>query len=164
MSLTKKKRLEIYEKYGHCCAYCGCYLKYSEMQVDHIKPMCRGNGGGFIPNDLQGKDVMENYNPSCRMCNFRKGMLTIEQFRDALQNMPSVMAKNFTYRMMLKYGIIGFQGTYASDVATPRITFHFEIAEGLRKFQENMQRAANGEKFAVTFRGVELEEIKEDKE
>lgn len=45
MSISKKKRLEVYEKYGHCCAYCGCYLKYSEMQVDHIKPLCRGNGG-----------------------------------------------------------------------------------------------------------------------
>ncbi|MBR6449760.1 MAG: HNH endonuclease [Fibrobacter sp.] len=163
MSLTKKKRLEIYEKYGHCCAYCGCYLKYSEMQVDHIKPKCRGSA--IVPWDLIGDDVMENYNPSCRMCNFRKGMLTIEQFRDALQNMPSVMAKNFTYRMMLKYGIIGFQGTYASDVATPRITFHFETEEKQRKFQELMRRAENGEgELTITFGGAKLEEIKEDKE
>ena len=137
MSLTKKTRIKVYEKYGHCCAYCGCYLKYSEMQVDHIKPMCRGNGGGFIPNDLQGDDVMENYNPSCRMCNFRKGMLRIDEFRQELEHGLKVLERNFTYRMMLKYLLV---------TEHPRpLKFHFEIDEKLRKKFERDTRIKNGE-------------------
>lgn len=137
MSLSKKKRLKVYEKYGHCCAYCGCYLKYSEMQVDHIKPMCRGNGGGFVPNDLQGEDVMDNYNPSCRMCNFRKGMLRIEEFRAELSRGLEVLEKNFTYRMMRRYRKI-------VEVPAP-ILFHFEIDEDTRKTLEKIIRLNHGD-------------------
>lgn len=34
--IPKKTRLAVYEKCNHRCAYCGCDLKYEDMQVDHI--------------------------------------------------------------------------------------------------------------------------------
>lgn len=41
--MNKKTRLKVYEKYGGHCAYCGEAIEFKEMQVDHIKPLCRGN-------------------------------------------------------------------------------------------------------------------------
>lgn len=32
--IPKKTRLAVYEKCNHRCAYCGCDLKYEDMQVD----------------------------------------------------------------------------------------------------------------------------------
>lgn len=40
--LTKQERMEIYNKYGGHCAYCGKEIEYKDMQVDHIKPIFRG--------------------------------------------------------------------------------------------------------------------------
>lgn len=118
------------------------------MQVDHIKPIARGQSAEFrktYSNEL-GTDKFENYNPSCRMCNFRKGMLTVDEFRKALERMPGVISRNFTYRMMLKYRIIALVGTFGSEIATPRITFHFENPENIRKELEYINRINNGEK------------------
>ena len=36
-AIPKKTRIELYEKYNHKCAYCGCDLDYKDMQVDHVK-------------------------------------------------------------------------------------------------------------------------------
>ena len=52
-----------------------------------------------------GEDSIENYNPSCRMCNFYKGMNTIEQFRRRLQKELDYK-RTFATRMALKYGIL----------------------------------------------------------
>lgn len=84
--MNKNIRYAVYAKYNGHCAYCGCEIDYKDMQVDHIKPKCRNNEttaerhlGGV------GEDSIENFNPSCRMCNFYKGMYTIEQFRRRLR-------------------------------------------------------------------------------
>ncbi len=41
--IPKKTRLAVYEKCNHRCAYCGCDLKYEDMQVDHIKSVYANN-------------------------------------------------------------------------------------------------------------------------
>lgn len=104
--MKKNIRQSAYEKYNGHCAYCGCEIDYKDMQVDHIKPKCRNNEtmaekrlGGV------GEDSIENYNPSCRMCNFYKGMYTIEQFRRRLQKELDYK-RTFATRMALKYGIL----------------------------------------------------------
>lgn len=34
-TIPKRIRQEVYQKYNHKCAYCGCDLEYRDMQVDH---------------------------------------------------------------------------------------------------------------------------------
>lgn len=90
--------------------YCGCEIDYKDMQVDHIKPKCRNNEtmaekrlGGV------GEDSIENFNPSCRMCNFYKGMSTIEQFRKRLAK-DLDYKRTFATRLALKFGILTEKG------------------------------------------------------
>lgn len=99
-------RQAVYSKYNGHCAYCGCEIDYKDMQVDHIKPKCRGNEtmaekrlGGV------GEDSIENYNPSCRMCNFYKGMSNVEQFRKRLREELD-NKRTFATRMSIRYGIL----------------------------------------------------------
>ena len=40
----------------------------------------------LLPKDYAGDDSIENLNPSCRACNFRKGSNNIEGFREELQH------------------------------------------------------------------------------
>ena len=35
--MKKELRLKVWNKYGCKCAYCGEYLEYKKMQVDHIE-------------------------------------------------------------------------------------------------------------------------------
>lgn len=36
--IAQKIRKQVYEKYNRHCAYCGCELKYKDMEVDHVIP------------------------------------------------------------------------------------------------------------------------------
>lgn len=95
----------MYQKYGGHCAYCGKAIEYKDMQVDHISSRYRHR------MKLDGKsedelDALENFNPSCRMCNFRKGVLTIEQFRAEIACQAAKEMKRFQARMSEAYGLI----------------------------------------------------------
>lgn len=100
--MTNRKRLsaalrhKIHEKYGGKCAYCGQPIEYKDMQIDHLVPLYRG-----------GKDSEDNYLPACRACNYYKHTLTVEDFRREIGEIKRrFRARNFRYRMALKYGII----------------------------------------------------------
>ena len=82
--ISKSKRKLVYDKYNGRCAYCGCELKLSEMQVDDIVPKFRNNEM-WHQNEI-GSDEISNLNPSCRMCNYYKGMGSIENFRENLKD------------------------------------------------------------------------------
>ena len=106
IKLKKETRLQVYNKYNGHCAYCGCEIDYEDMQVDHIVPKCRNNEvrmekhlGGI------GKDVIDNYNPSCPACNFYKGMLTVDGFRKKLLNELDYK-HTFATKLAIKYGIL----------------------------------------------------------
>ena len=118
--MNKNIRQLIYKKYEGHCAYCGCKLEYKEMQVDHIIPIARGHSDALMKTEKlrRGKEDISNYNPACRACNFRKGMLNIEEFRQAIINGLKVLEKDFTYRLMHKYGLIKF--------GKSKVTFYFE--------------------------------------
>lgn len=107
-SISKHTRLKVYQKYNGHCAYCGCQLALKDMQVDHIQSVYWYNGA----NDI------ENYNPACRMCNFYKSTMTIEDFRKRLGKLTSGLEKTFIYRLAKKYGLI-------QEVEKP-IKFYFE--------------------------------------
>ncbi|WP_290932804.1 HNH endonuclease signature motif containing protein [Fibrobacter sp.] len=107
-AINKKTRKIVYEKYGGRCAYCGQPIEMKDMQVDHIVPIARGHSDALMKADNmeRGTENIDNYNPACRACNFRKGMLDIEEFREALMHGIDVLERNFTYRLMMRYGLI----------------------------------------------------------
>ena len=104
--ITKAKRIEVWNKYDHHCAYCGCELEYKDMQVDHINSV-------YTCCDYKKEKTLDEINeidnlmPACRQCNLYKSTFNLEAFRNRL---TSVMMKNlqktFQYRLALKYGLI----------------------------------------------------------
>lgn len=104
--IPKSIRMKLYNKYNHKCAYCGCDLEYKDMQVDHIKSV-------YANTDIRetmSEDEMyseDNLLPACRQCNFYKGSMTIEKFRQQLtETLIQNLQKTFQYRLALKYGFI----------------------------------------------------------
>lgn len=95
MSIPKKTRQLVYDKYGGHCAYCGKNIAYKDMQVDHVNPRYYG-----------GSDDIDNLMPSCRACNFRKGTFPLEYFRNEIKNQCDSLCKTFQGRMSLAYGLI----------------------------------------------------------
>ena len=68
--LSRNERIALFDKtHGHC-AYCGCELRFADMQVDHVVPI---NGWGE-----QGSDSLDNMLPACRSCNHYKSRSTLE--------------------------------------------------------------------------------------
>lgn len=110
-SLNKEIRLQVYNKYNGHCAYCGCSIEYKDMQVDHIKPILRGwtesQKDKLLEKNVCGDDVIENYNPSCRMCNYYKSSNSLESFRNwALGGLIERLRKIYIFRLAEKYGMI----------------------------------------------------------
>lgn len=94
--LKNEERLLVYEKCKGHCAYCGCEIEFSKMQVDHVHSIYTG-----------GSDELENMLPSCRSCNHYKSTMTIEDFRKALTRMPDVLLRDCTtYRIAERFGIV----------------------------------------------------------
>lgn len=105
-SISKKKRIQVYEKYQGHCAYCGCELEYKDMQVDHIKSVYLHND---YHDDMTEDELYDisNLMPACRMCNFYKSEGDIEQLRNRLSDeLIRNMRNPFDYRLALKYGLI----------------------------------------------------------
>ena len=96
--MKKELREKVWKKYDCKCAYCGEDLEYKKMQVDHIEAKYLG-----------GKDDIENYNPSCRQCNFYKVTFDIEGFKKQLATITERIKKPFIVRLAMKYGIISFK-------------------------------------------------------
>lgn len=96
--MKKETRIKIWNKYDCKCAYCGELLEYNKMQVDHIEPKYLG-----------GKDNIDNYNPSCRQCNFYKGTFSIDGFKKQLSTIHERIKKPFIVRLAIKYGIVKFK-------------------------------------------------------
>ena len=96
--MDAETRLKVWEKYNCKCAYCGEDLEYKKMQVDHIEAKHKG-----------GRDEINNYNPSCRACNFYKSTFSIDQFKQQLATITERIKKPFIVRLAIKYGIISFK-------------------------------------------------------
>ena len=124
-TLSKSERIEVYNKYKGHCAYCGCKLEYKDMQVDHLIPLYwseKVSGVGMNRKDL---DSFENFMPACRMCNFYKSTMSLENFRVQLETLHQRLEKQFIYKLARKYGLI---------LEHPHhIKFYFEKSEEERK-------------------------------
>ena len=113
--LTKAERKAVYNKTGGHCAYCGCDLKFEDMQVDHVVPL---NGWSN-----QGTDTLDNMLPACRSCNHYKSIMDIETFRSMVENMTAVLARDsVTYKNAVRFGLV---------IPNPHpVKFYFEKLEG----------------------------------
>ncbi len=113
MKITKDIRKKVHDKYHGGCAYCGQYVPYKDMQVDHVTPKCNG-----------GTNDIDNLMPSCRSCNHYKRAYNLEQFRDAMQTIHKRVIQIYICKVAERYGIINvrpFDGR-----------FYFEIPENQR--------------------------------
>lgn len=98
--MDKKKRGEVYEKYGRRCAYCGRYILYEDMQVDHLIPQ------RINPKLNPNPDRIENLNPSCRRCNHYKSGNSLEVFRKCLLEMRRKLLDTYLGKVALDYGMV----------------------------------------------------------
>lgn len=110
-TIPKPIRQAVYNKYKGHCAYCGHKLEYKDMQVDHVISLYAHGGENSI----------ENYMPTCRICNQYKSTYTLEKFREQLGKLHERLEKQFIYRLARKYGLIEEQ--------PQKIKFYFEIME-----------------------------------
>lgn len=112
-SLSKSKRIKVYNKRNGRCIYCDCALLHpdeddnsfgSVFHVDHINPKSRGGSYSKI----------ENLTPSCLKCNYSKGTHTPFKWKEIIdkkiiemQNEISWMkrvSKNINLRFVKKNG------------------------------------------------------------
>jgi len=99
--ISKMTRGNVYAKYNGHCAYCGCELKLDEMQVDHlVAHMMHG-----------GEDTLDNYMPSCAVCNRVKSISPIEQFKEHIRHCGEIHRKRKkpmmadSDKIAIKYGL-----------------------------------------------------------
>lgn len=115
--ISRSLRKLVYEKYDGHCAYCGKVIGMKEMQVDHIIPIMYavyGTAQQRAPIQLMvddGRmDEIDNLNPSCRPCNFYKGMLDIDGFRQRiLSELEHTCRSSFQTRLAMQYGMIEYK-------------------------------------------------------
>lgn len=121
----KHKRIDIYNKFGGKCAYCGKSITFKEMQVDHKFPkylkhwlksdeMMDGTGS----EGLQDINHISNLMPSCRSCNYHKNTLRVEQFRKEIE-LKAERIKNSNVLLLERFGLVKF-------INEP-VIFYFEI-------------------------------------
>ena len=94
-AIPRAVRLLVLQKYGSRCAYCGCYLEYRDMQVDHLHPVKKG-----------GDDTLDNFMPACRSCNHYKESFTLEQFRERMFKTLDTFEASPLARLASRYGTI----------------------------------------------------------
>ena len=104
MPISPTLRQQVFDKYGGCCAYCGCDLG-NKMQVDHIKPVQRGMLGA--KERLKDAETLDQLNPSCGRCNRYKSTLTLERFRlEISKQVERARKKSWNFRIAEDYGLV----------------------------------------------------------
>ncbi|MFY0655052.1 MAG: HNH endonuclease [Cyclobacteriaceae bacterium] len=103
--ITKENRIKVYDKYSGRCSYCGCEIFMTSFHVDHIDPRRRGDISN--PNITNGKNHIDNYNPSCASCNCSKSTFSIEDWRIQIQKkIININRDSSNYRILKRYGLI----------------------------------------------------------
>lgn len=115
-TISKKLRLEVYNKYNGHCAYCGKKIDYKDMQVDHLIPYQRERFKKYTEEEIE---CFENYMPACRRCNHYKRANSLEGFRKNIEDIPKKLFRdNYIYKVGLDYELI--------EAHEHKIKFYFE--------------------------------------
>ena len=126
-ALSKKVRMDVYNKYDGRCAYCGKKIEYKDMQVDHLIPVQRERWKKYSEEEIE---CFENYMPACRRCNHYKRAHSLEVFRKMIEEIPAKLFRdNYIYKVGLDYGLV--------ETREYKIKFFFEQLEQARKEHEN---------------------------
>lgn len=119
--IPKQQRVALWDKYNHKCAYCGCDLKYEDMQVDHVKSVYLHTD---IHHDMTDDEMYDSENllPTCRQCNFYKSTMPLDVFRNRLiTTLMDNLRKQFNYKLAMKYGLV--------EEHIKPVKFYFETLE-----------------------------------
>jgi hypothetical protein len=133
MSLNKKQRETLKNKFGGKCAYCGCVLG-DKWHADHLEPVIRlsevvrvdkpNQRYAFRPTGKMLKPENhrdDNYMPACVPCNIHKTSMSLECFRRCLEShLESLnrVSSYSIYRHAKRFGMIA--------EIPKKIQFHFE--------------------------------------
>ena len=115
--ISKELRKQVYDKYNGCCAYCGKEITLKEMQVDHATAYAQSIYGLKESMDRVEQMIaddsinsIDNLMPACRQCNFYKGGLDIENFRNRIKDtLENTCRSPFQVRLAMQYGIMTFK-------------------------------------------------------
>lgn len=117
MSISKRVREQIYNKYGGRCAYCG-YKLGEKWHIDHLEPLRRDLTTG-LPLHPE-RERFDNYMPACISCNINKHSLSLEEFRSLISGFISSLNNNSTqYKIAKRYGLV-------KENEDLKVRFHFE--------------------------------------
>lgn len=125
--MTKTDRQKVFQMFDGRCAYCGCHLG-NRWHVDHVEALHRNSRydrekrkfvqDGTCQNPHNERP--DNYMPSCISCNITKATLTIEKFREYIQQTVESLNNNryAAYKFAKRFGLIQ---------ETPKpVVFYFE--------------------------------------
>jgi hypothetical protein len=126
LSHKERYRKLIYNKtHGHC-AYCGCQLKKC-WHIDEIKPVNRI----FTYNERKHKNVwtgkyehpenlnIDNQIAACPSCNINKHGMSIESFREFIQNFIISLNRDSTqYKIAKRFKLV--------EETNKKVIFYFE--------------------------------------
>lgn len=93
--LSKAERRAIWEDAGGKCQYCGCEVRLSSMEVDHVVPYICG-----------GKDERSNMVCACHACNNYKHCYGVDGMRDQLERLPDKLMRDTTFKLAVRYGLV----------------------------------------------------------
>ena len=119
--LTKAQRLEVHDRYGGRCGYCGNPLGKSWC-CDHVEPVMRGwNDAELARYGLKrGEHGPANWMPACARCNQWKASMSLELFRCEIRTQAARLLRDSPqYRLAHDFGVV-------KAVVSPRVRFHFE--------------------------------------
>lgn len=110
--MKKELRVQVYNKYGGRCAYCGKEIAYKDMQVDHLTPKIlahwyiseRAKQSMKVVGD--SIDSFENLMPSCRRCNHYKRAYRLDEFRRLMKTLHKRIQKDYISKVAIDYGIV----------------------------------------------------------
>lgn len=117
MTMNKKDRDIVFNKYGGRCAYCGDKLEKG-WHVDELLPVRRVYNEDFshekrkhirtmVKMEHPERLTLENQMPSCPSCNINKHSEPLESFRKLIENfMHHLNVINTQYKIAKRYGLV----------------------------------------------------------
>lgn len=93
--ISKKLRFEVFKRDNFTCQYCGRMAPYVILEVDHIKPVCKG-----------GENDILNLITSCKDCNMGKGKSKLcenDVLKKTRENLKEISIRKQQIEMMMQW-------------------------------------------------------------